>query len=154
MIGIRFAEMDRRVRWDVLVYPYLSNRKYLMRQLLLVQNNFLLNENHKFLLELAGFEPVFVNSIDQAINLIEISRSFCSGFDLLIIPMSNVLKSAVKCLVKLKDMSSKIKIIIVDKHENIHRNQDAINGYLQADNVQFCDIDRMIFNIKSLFDLP
>lgn len=125
-----------------------------MRQLLLVENGSSLNENHKFLLELAGFKPVFVNSIDQAINLIEISRSFCCDFDLLIIPMSNILKSAVKYLMKLKDVSRKMRILVVDSQENIQRNQKAIKGYLQTDKIQFCDFDRMIINIKSLFDLP
>jgi CO dehydrogenase nickel-insertion accessory protein CooC1 len=99
---------------------------------------------------MVGFEPVFVNSIDQAINLIEISRSFCSGFDLLIVTISDILKLAVKYLVKLKELSKKIKIIVVDRVDDKSHNKN-IKDYFETENVQFCDIDNMVGYIKNIF---
>lgn len=122
-----------------------------MERILLVGSTITLNENMCFVLQLAGFEVILVQSLEEAINLNDIHRRFTSSFDMLVISGAELLDTTQKGFDFLKTIPHQVKILIAERKEDLPPQQGTFDNLDRAENIYFCNTTNITVAAKKIF---
>jgi len=118
-----------------------------MEKTLMVGNASCFTEKVNFLFKLAGFDLVFATDIEEAINLIEIKKSF----GLLVIPRSEILSAAPGYFGFFNNPDRKIKILIVENTDLRIQNEINFEEFFKSEGISFCSSEDLIEEVKRIF---
>lgn len=117
-----------------------------MKKILLIGSDSCSNKNLKLLFTLAGFDLLFTANLEEAINLIEIKKSF----SLLIIPRHELINAAPAFFNFLNHKARQINILVFGSTDQNLQGEIGFDEFFESEGTSFCESGNIVGEAKRL----